>query len=177
MIELVLSWILFLPQAYGEERPVKERTEDVRPLAESLSRQAGDDVELLAVAVSVGWHETKFLERIQAGYCLPHECDRGLARGYFQPHEDASLLSRKRWNDLVGIKPRNIDAQVEVALQLLRRGKKVCRTLAGTASYYARGNCRWIGAQKRARTAELLLLRRGAGESRDPVQLLRRNTP
>lgn len=160
MYELVLSWILLLPQAYKEEKPIEERTEDVRPLAESIARQSNGDRWLAALAVSVGHHETKFLERIQAGRCKPLECDRGLARGYFQPHRDASLLTRERWDDLVGLEQENVDLQVKVVLQLLRRGRKVCKTLEGAASYYAVGHCRWPGARKRGKTAELLLSRK-----------------
>jgi hypothetical protein len=158
--ELVLLWILSLPQAWREEKPLSERTEQVRPIAESIARWTDGDIPLAAIAVSVGWHETKFLERIQAGRCFAWECDRGFARGYFQPHKDASLLARERWDDLVGLGEHNIDAQVEVVIQKLRRGRSVCRTLGGAASYYARGDCRWAGANKRAKTAELLLLRR-----------------
>jgi hypothetical protein len=159
MTELILLWILSLPQAWKEELPERERAEQVRPIAEAIARWS-DDRELAAIAVSVAWHETKFLARIQAGDCKKFECDRGRARGYFQPHEDASLLARERWDDLVGLGDHNVDAQAEVALQLLRRGRKVCRTLEGAASYYAVGHCRFPGAKKRARTAELLLLRR-----------------
>jgi hypothetical protein len=168
LYELVLFWVLSLPQAYKEEVPIVERERQAEVFALAVARHA-DSKAHAAEAVAVAWWETKILARIQAGECRrPTRSKRGecdwhygkklfQARSYFQIHEDASLKARTRWNELVGLEPENVDASVDVAMQLLRRGKQVCKTSEGAISYFAVGHCRWPGAAKRAATVRQLL--------------------
>jgi hypothetical protein len=158
MYELILAWILFLPQYHNEEQSLEYRKANVQPVAESIARWADGDRVLAATAVAVGHAESKFLDRLQAGMCFSWECDHGFARGYFQVHRDASKLSRERWDDILGTSPQHIDTAVEVTMDMLRRGKKRCSTIEGSVSFYACGWCSCFrGAKKRAKTAELLL--------------------
>jgi hypothetical protein len=168
LYELILFWVLSFPQAYKEELPSEERMEHARIFAQAVARHA-DSRAHAAEAVAVAWWETKISSRIQAGECrVPTRSKRGecdwhygkklfQARSYFQIHEDASLKARTRWNELVGLEPENVDASVDVAMQLLRRGKQVCKTSEGAISYFAVGHCRWPGAAKRAATVRQLL--------------------
>lgn len=155
MIEsaIVLTWILSLPQAWSEEVPVAQHEADVRPVAAAISRHPDIAPEL----VSVIWYESKFLKRIQAGRCKPHECDRGRARSYLQLQKTAAAHIPEVWDDIVGLEPENIDAAVDAAAPILRKGKRICRTSAGAISYYARGACKgWKPAAERGALADRL---------------------
>lgn len=149
---VVLAWILSLPQKWGEEVPVAQHEADVRPVAAAIARHPDIAPEL----VSVIWHESKFLRRIQAGKCKPHECDRGRARSYLQLQKTSAQHVPAVWDDIVGLEPENIRAAVDAAAPILRRGKKVCRTSAGAFGYYARGDCRWPGGPARGALADRL---------------------
>jgi hypothetical protein len=153
MTELILLWILSLPQAWKEEVPRAERERDMRPVAAAIARHPDIAPELVAII----WFETKFLKRIQAGQCKAWECDRGRARGYPQLQKTAAAHVPEVWDSIVGTDPENVQTAIDAAAPIVRRGKKVCGTAAGAASYYARGACRgWDGAAARGALADRL---------------------
>src|SRR5262245_45105811 len=113
-----------------------------------------------ATLLSVGYFESGFQPRIQAGECRKLECDRGLARGFWQMH--ASPLVPE-WGDLIGLEEDTILVGASAAARILKRGRRVCRSESGAISYFAVGTCfGWRGADERARFAEKIERKLGA---------------
>lgn len=128
------------PAAFDEHSP------QIAAALSSATRTARDAATLFAV----GYFESGFQPRIQEGECRPHECDRGLARSFWQMHE---AITSGAWGEMLGMKSVHLSA--EVAARILRRGRRVCHSESGAISYFAVGTCLgWKGADARARYAE-----------------------
>ena len=69
---------------------------------------------------AIGSVESNFDTEIVAGRCLPHQCDRGRAKGAFQNQNVAPVA------DLWPTADGNIPAQVEMADRMLRRTWSRC---------------------------------------------------
>ncbi len=129
------------PAAFDEHAPQIARA------LFGATRHARDAATLFAV----GYFESGFQPRIQEGDCRKHECDRGLARGFFQIHEDTA--GQQVWADLLGMDRVGLGASV--AARKLRWGRKMCHSESGAISYFAVGTCfGWRGADNRAKFAE-----------------------
>jgi hypothetical protein len=109
--------------------------------------------ERAALLVAIGYRESGFMPRIQAGDCRKFECDRGLSRSFWQIHK---FSRAPEWHDLLGLEPPTIKLAARVADRKLRSGLQVCKTTAGAASYFARGDCRWPGGVRRGALADSL---------------------
>jgi hypothetical protein len=147
-----------LPGASTEHVPV---TAHAIELATSSPRQA-------ALLTAIGYSESRFLPRIQAGECKSyrkngrweHECDGVLkdgviiyrARSYFQHLELGA--ARPVWGEMIGLEPVNVETAARVAGKTLERCLNLCKTDAGAASCYARGSCTWVGGYRRGLLAE-----------------------
>lgn len=114
--------------------------------------------------IAIGYSESRFLPRIQAGDCRRykvrgqffHECDAGRARSFWQMQATAMV---PEWPVLLGLEPQTIEVAARAADRILQRGMRSCKTEEGAANFYARGNCRWSGGKKRALLAERIRAR------------------
>lgn len=141
-----------LPGAASEHVPVTARAIE---LAAPTPRRA-------ALLVAIGYHESRFLPRIQAGDCRTYtrrgqkiqECDAGRARSYFQMQHTALA---PEWPELLGLDAPTVKLAARVADRILARGLRSCKTEAGAASYYATGRCTWPGGVRRGAMAKRIL--------------------
>lgn len=162
---LILAALLALPNT--DLRATPERGPMV---AGAIARACDGEPRLCALLVSVGFHESRFLDRIQAGQCRRYECDafvtrsgevRYRARSWWQLHRHAAA-SAEEWRATTGLAPENVSTAALVAANVIRRGLRACGSNAGAVAYYALGRCRWSGAESRVAMA-LRIQRRLAG--------------
>lgn len=159
---LILAALLSLPNTSFREAP-----ERAPMVAQAIGRACAGDARLCALMVSVGFHESRFLDRIQAGQCRPPrrgyagECDAFVTRGgevryrsrsYWQLQRGATA-SFDEWVSTTGLEPQNVSAAADIAGRRIRRGLRACGTLDGAVAYYAFGGCRWIGSARRVALA------------------------
>lgn len=164
---LILAALLALPNTSFRDAP-----ERAPVVAQAIGQSCAGDLRLCSLLVSVGFHESRFLDRIQAGACLRHECDsfvlpsgevRFRARSFWQLHRHAAA-SGAEWRATTGLAPENVSTGAAVAARRLRRGLAACRSYDGAVSYYAYGSCRpWPGAAKRVALARRIESRLRAG--------------
>lgn len=147
----IIAVIDSLPGAASEHVPVTARAIE---LAAETPQQA-------ALLVSVGYHESRFLPRIQAGDCRVYtwrgqkiqECDAGRSRSYFQMQRIAMV---PEWPELLGLEPETVERAARAADRILERGLRACKTDAGASSYFATGRCTWVGGVRRGALAKLI---------------------
>jgi hypothetical protein len=104
-------------------------------VAEAIAAAAGDNDALAADLVEIGYHESGFRKRIQAGDCRLYrngtgECDhfRGvfLARSMWQIHRTPelpgleALVPRKRWLAIQGTGAESVTLAARTAARVLR---------------------------------------------------------
>jgi hypothetical protein len=119
--------------------PLDEPTEQCAPwretVAEAIAAAAGDNDALAADLIEIGYHESGFRKRIQAGDCRIYrkggsECDhyRGvfLARSMWQIHRTPelpgveALVPRKRWLAIQGVELEATTLAARTAARVLR---------------------------------------------------------
>lgn len=130
------------------ELPTRDATwrETYVPIVAETVRHLTGSPAKAATLIAIGYFESGFLPRIQAGECYAWECDRGQAHGWFQQHPWVP-----EWNALLGLDREAIDLTFRVAYRQVNRGFHVCHEPEGAISFYAVGTCRgWKGAARRA---------------------------
>jgi len=123
---------------------------------------SGPPEKLVVAEVAVGWFESGFQERIQAGRCRKYECDAKYGPGgVFLGHRARSYWQLQKtsfvapfWDDMVGSDPMPTFEAARGAARVLGAGYKRCHSLGGAVSWYATHDC--SAADKRAAYAELL---------------------
>lgn len=163
MIEALIVALLALPNTDLAATP-----ERAPMVAKAIADASGGDARLGALLVSVGFHESRFVDRIQAGRCRPPsrgnpgECDafvtrsgevRFRARSWWQLHRLAAA-SGDEWRRTTGLASENVSTAAAVAARVLSKGLRACGSAAGAVAYYATGRCRWSGAARRVALAE-----------------------
>lgn len=150
-----------LPGAASEHVPVTARAIE---LATSSPRQA-------ALLTAIGYSESRFLPRIQAGECRSykkkdgrweHECDGVLqngviiyrARSYFQHLELGA--ARPVWDEMIGLEPASVEVAANVAGKTVERCMRGKKTDAAVATCYAGRAGMWPGGRARGALAERL---------------------
>lgn len=131
-------------------------------IGESVDRWCNGKPRCAATVMTIGFFESRFQDRIQAGQCKRYECDAVRMRGggiWFRSMSYYQLMrhttsSNDEWAAVVGLEPVNIDTATGVAVRWIQRGWRACGSHAGAISYYAVGHCRWSGAKKRGAFAE-----------------------
>lgn len=129
-----------------------EHSEDI---ANAIAEAGNGDRLLVAELATIGFYESGFLPRIQAGRCRKHECDKGRARTWWQFQRTS--YSRDAWETSVGLEPEAILEAAKVAATVLIAGRNACRSIEGTLSFYATGHCLWSGARYRAKLVRRLV--------------------
>lgn len=142
-------------------------SEHVTTTAEAISIVAPTP-RRASLLVAIGYSESRFLPRIQAGDCksykvrgqMQHECDAEKQKDGTLLFTSLSYFQMKRtslvpeWPNIIGLDLEDVTRATRAADRILARGMRMCKTDAGAASYYALGHCRWPGGQKRALLAE-----------------------
>lgn len=128
--------------------------EHAATIATAVAEAAGDDKLLAAELVATGFFESGFTARIQDGRCRPYECDKGKARSYWQMQRTS--FSRDTWDSMLGLDHEGIVLAAKTASVILLAGRRACRTVTGTLSWYATGRCSWSGAHWRAKLVNRL---------------------
>lgn len=125
----------------------------------------GAPLELAALLVALGQHESTFARHVGAGACKPWECDRGRARHYWQT-QPGPRLPRAEWAELEGVEYYPTTRAAYAAARELGYGFARCKSIEGALAFYARPKtgCRWPGAAARAAT-----YRRVLGQMRAPA--------
>ena len=137
-------------------------------IAEAATAQKGwqgSRLDLAKFLVVMGWHESHWSLRIMRGECKPLECDRGRARGAWQPHRD-TLQSKEDWDRIVGLDLRNVLVSAKAAAHTATSSRGLCRSLDkggdswvkyAISAYAGRGCSGWIsGIDSRLSTWRLL---------------------
>ncbi len=127
-------------------------------LSDAIAEASGGDRLLAAELTTIGFFESGFLERIQAGKCRKGECDNGRARSWWQFQRTS--YSRDAWDTSLGLEPEAIRAASKVAASVLVAGRNACHSVQGTLSFYATGRCSWSGARYRAKMVSQLMAAR-----------------
>jgi len=141
----VLAMLIALPGAEPAHSQV---------IADAVAEAACGDKLLAAELVAVGFYESGFTPRIQEGRCRSYECDKGRARSYWQMQRTS--FSRDTWDSMVGLDHEGILTAAQTAGTILLAGRKACRTVSGTLSWYATGRCYWSGARYRVKLVNRL---------------------
>lgn len=123
---------------------------------------SGPPEQLVVAEIAVGWFESGFQERIQAGKCRRYECDAKYGPGgVFLGHRSRSYwqlqrtsFSRDYWDDMVGAEQIPTFEAARGAARVLGAGYKKCHSLGGAVSWYATHDC--SAADRRAAFAESL---------------------
>lgn len=132
--------------------------------------RATDGTREAASLLTIGFWESGFQPRIQAGQCEKWECDpyRGRdgqihhrARSYYQLWA-SPIVPRADWDRLLGLDQPTVDFASVVAFRVLRRGFRACGTVTGALSYYAVAKCKWSKVKRRADFAAWAERRLGA---------------
>lgn len=160
--KLLLAAILSLPTfAEDREHPLKQEQLEILStgIAAASSHRPKPPADWAALVATIGYHETGFSLRVQAGDCKPHECDGGRARGPWQMHKNRH--TEPVWDQLVGLEFTALQARV--ASDMLERSYWQCARsgvpwLQGTINAYAGRRCsaEWPGLQQRIATFERL---------------------
>lgn len=143
---VVLAMLVALPGA------TPTHSEDI---ANAIAEASNGDKLLAAELATIGFFESGYLPRIQAGECRKGECDQGRARTYWQLQRTS--FSRDSWETMVGPEYEAIVIAAQTAGRVLLAGRKACRTVEGTLSWYACGRCSWSGARYRAKIVNRLM--------------------
>lgn len=131
-------------------------------LAVPMAELYRENPRATVLLIAIGYYESRYLDRIQAGQCRRWECDAFVWRGevrfrslsYFQLQRSA-CASREEWLSAKGLSGEAVGAAVGIAGRRVASGLRACGTFEGAASWYAYGSCRgWAGAKKRARLAD-----------------------
>ncbi len=123
----------------------------------------GSPEQLAGVTLTVGYAESGYSLRIQAGDCYAWECDRGRARGLFQMHQSAVQGQHPiLWIALPGLDVGSVELSVDQVVRALIRSRKQCGSLERrgkdwlpmTLSAYAGRGCigGFRGLDERVRT-------------------------
>jgi len=121
MLVAILSSVLAALPIYKEDRGAPEKPAQLAGIAAAIaehSRTAEEAAFLAAWAYS----ETKFSLRIHSGRCRPQECDRGRARGPYQPHRNG--MPFEQWERMHGVE--NTWVQTEHAARQVRWALRQC---------------------------------------------------
>lgn len=116
----------------------------------------GSRDELVLALVTVGYHESRFLGRIQAGKCRKDECDaykdalgrvRHRSRTYYQI-QDTGAVTSDEWREMVGTEVWPTFVASSVAARVLSTSRAACaRHGAWPAPTFSRygtgGSCAW----------------------------------
>jgi hypothetical protein len=161
--------LMSMPPWYGDDEPAADRSTRLRVIATAIATVARGDRELAALLIEQGRAESHYAEHVGAGRCGKHpksppgECDRGLARGYWQTHRPPSM-PLAQWDALRGSSLTATTAAAGLAARALRQGRASCGGIVGpmrgAVSLAATGSsCRWPGAEARATRARRWLSR------------------
>ena len=131
MLKAVLAALALLP-VFKEDAKGLEKTAQLTAVAHSVAARARDADEA-AFVLAWGDAETHYSLRVHAGLCRRWECDKGKARGPWQPHRNG--MASERWARMQGVE--NTDAQVQHALKMARWALTEC---------HAQGDARILGA-------------------------------
>lgn len=105
---------------------------------------------------AIGSVESNFDTEIVAGRCLPHQCDRGRAKGAFQNQNVGPVA------DIWPTADGNIPAQVDMADRMLRRTWSRCAPFvafpASAFRGYRGGSCSWPVHREAERVAAYVRL-------------------
>jgi len=142
----VLAMLVALPGA----APAHTET-----IADAVAEASEGDRLLAAELIAVGFFESGFTPRIQAGGCYSYECDKGKARSYWQMQKTS--FTHDTWNSMVGLDHEGILIAAQTAGNILLAGRKACKSVSGTLSWYATGRCRWAGARHRVKLVNRLM--------------------
>ena len=120
----------------------------------------GTPRELAGVLVAVGFWESRFSRRVQAGLCPWSGCTRWNRRAHSDWQIEASpAVSRPLWRAIVGLGQSHVDLAAATSARLLALARGRCGRGPGgwmrrTISGYASGTtCTWSGVGGRARMA------------------------
>ena len=138
-----------------EDRPVTPaKKAEMDQVAASVFKYSEGNLEVMAMTLMLGQHESAFSSRIGRSECKPKECDprrvkgklEHRARGFWQLHKNG--LSDAEWAALHG--PGTIDAQAKEAVRRVRSAFATCRGEPdwprAAIAQYAGAGCR--GAHK-----------------------------
>jgi hypothetical protein len=173
LADIILALLLSLPcpREPAEAEVCAAWRAEVAPSIAAAAEQTvaagewdGSVVELGALLVSVGYHESGFRRRIQAGECRPRECDSYHRAGHwYYPaqtmwQQHALPGRRAEHRAMVGTHSAAVEAAARGAARRLASGFRGCRTIAGAVSQYggAKG-CGWPGASSREKTWRKLM--------------------
>jgi hypothetical protein len=135
-------------------------------LASEAIESASTGPRSAARLVVVGYWESRFLGRIQAGQCRSfrvrgqwqHECDGYRLRDGTVVYKARSWWQMQEvvpeWPRILGLEPEPAKLAARAANRMLERGYRMCRTERGAISAYAIGHCGWAGAHRRAAWVE-----------------------
>lgn len=153
----VQNALLALPTFTEDRAPefAEARARLVREVAEAVARHAvhkdgSPHRTLAALTIATMHHESGLSLRIVGGKCLPHECDRGKARGLAQLQRNG--MPDADWDRMHGL--GNIDAQVAEAVRRIRGMLGMCRSVEGAARALTGRGCsaKLPGVERRMRT-------------------------
>lgn len=134
------------------ERKAAQQGEFVAAISRAAADAPRQPREWAALMLAVLEAETHGSLRIHEGRCKPLECDRGRARGPWQPHRNAH--NRDVWDQLIGVE--NTTVQARVASDMLKRAYWRCAKsgvdwVTGTLNAYKGVACdsSWRGLSER----------------------------
>jgi hypothetical protein len=166
-VEAILGAMMALPTWYQDAaEPPEERRALLYLVAESIAEAAGDDRQIAAALIAVGYHESRFARYVVEGRCMDGppgaRCDNGRARGVFQLWQVAcSSAYQHPAGSLASMR-----AEARCAANLWRGARGRCRDRhpagddAGAMSGYGRGSvCTWGPGAARAATMRAVGLR------------------
>jgi hypothetical protein len=177
-VALLLHTLLSLPAYHLDRETPDERLERASTTADAIASATleatctgpftgadfcvpvwdGERLELAALLVAIGWHESTFAKHVGAGACKPWECDGGRARHYWQT-QAGPRLPRAEWLELEGVEYYPATRAAYAAARELGFGYRRCKSIEGAVAFYARPKtgCRWPGAAARAATYRRVL--------------------
>ncbi|HEY8944772.1 MAG TPA: hypothetical protein VIM73_10940 [Polyangiaceae bacterium] len=175
IFESILAMLVSLGVAAEDRAPelAELKREQRATVAQAISIVATEQrsippLELAAVLVTLGEHETNWRLRLHQGWCRTFECDRGRARGSYQLQR-RSGMSESEWDGLLGLGLTPTLRATREAARRVRAARRRCRSLedrqdwaAGVFSSLAGRGC--IGDFK-GRAARVAMFRRLLGRA------------
>ena len=131
-LEILISALLRLP-IYKDDLPATpDKQTELRNIAAAVYTHAKGDLQVMAMTLAIGKHESGFSSKVGRGECRPKQCDprrrkdgtiEHRARGWFQVHRNG--MSQEAWDELLG--PNRIDAQAKEAVRRVRSAFATCK--------------------------------------------------
>jgi hypothetical protein len=151
----ITAVILSLPHYWADaDEPKDERVMRSQYAADVIVEVAGDNRDMIAALIALGWHESRWSRYVYEDRCQDgkpgEQCDEGRAKSPWQMHKDACP---GYW------KSGLLSDGARCAHALLRYGRAVCGNWAGAFAVYAGQRCSWSGGIEREATRQRMLVK------------------